>query len=122
MIAEAPKIPERVDHWLLAWAAWMRVRPSDEMELGYPSRVKPWIGGGESQRTDDWEESEAEKIRLWCCETMNKLIKDLPLAQQCAIGHIYAGECWRFPRENKFKLLEDASQALLIGMNKWEIM
>ena len=47
----------------MQWARWMRVRPSDEMELGYPARILPWIGGGESQRTEDFDED--QNLAVW---------------------------------------------------------
>lgn len=118
---DLPQIPDRVDFWLLAWARWMRVKPADEMELGYPSRVKPWIGGGESQRGDDWAQTEEQNILQYCCMTMNKLIEDLPPTQQCAIQSIYGGDAWRFPRENRLQLVEKAAVTLLIGMNEWSV-
>lgn len=99
----------------------MRVKPSDEMELGYPARINPWIGGGESQRGDDWTETEEQNVWQYCCMTMNKLIEDLPPAQQCAVQSVYSGDAWRFPRENRFELLETASSTLLIGMNAWSV-
>lgn len=119
---EIPQIPDRVDFWLLAWARWMRTKPADEMELGYPSRVKPWIGGGESQRGDDWSQTEEQNILQYNCSTMNALIESLPPAQGCAVQSVYAGDEWRFPRKNRLELLETAAQSLLLGMNKWGIL
>jgi len=113
-----PQIPERVDRALIAWAAWMHVRPADEMELGYPSRVKPWIGGGESQRGEDWSETQEQSVRVFICETMNALVESLPPAQQAAVGHIYCGDAYRFPRDNLFELMEAAAVTLMLGMNK----
>lgn len=121
MIAETPKIHEKVDYWLNQWARWMRVRPADEMELGFPERAKPFIGGGESRRGEEFEEDQNIEIWKYNCQTMNALIGNLPPAQQCAVGHIYAGDCWRFPRDNLFELLELAAETLLIGMHKWGV-
>lgn len=120
-MADLPTIHERVDFWCSEWARWMRSKPADEMELGFPPRVKPWIGGGESQRTADHEQTQYEQIWQYNCATMDKLIGDLSPAQCCAVRNIYAGDCWRFPRENRLELVEDASQLLLIGMNKWGV-
>lgn len=117
-----PVIAERVDYWCSQWARWMRSRPADEMELGFPPRIKPWIGGGESQRCADHEESEAESNWHYCCVTMNKLIGDLPPSQQCAVQSVYAGDSWRFPRDNLYLLLEEAAGNLMLGMNKWGVL
>ena len=87
------------------------------MELGYPAKSKPFIGGGESQRTEAFEESQSQSIWLRNCEVMDALIDSLPPAQCCAVRHIYAGDSWRFPRDNALKLLEKAAETLLLGMN-----
>ena len=96
----------------------MRIKPADLMELGYPSKAKPFIGGGESRRGEEWSEDEGIKIWQRNCEVMNALIESLPPAQQCAVCHVYAGDCWRFPRDNLMTLLAKACDALLIGMNE----
>lgn len=95
----------------------MRVKPSDEMELGFPPRIKPWIGGGESQRGEDFDEQQDLSIWQHNCAAMNALIDSLPPAQRCAVCHIYAGDCWRFPRNNPIELLVKAGESLLLGMN-----
>lgn len=119
LIAETPKIPERVDYWLTEWARWMYSEPT---RLGYPHKSMGIRTGGEDRRTEDWEEDENQAIRLRNCEAMDALISDLPPAQCCAIRSIYAGDVWRFPRENQFALLERASATLLIGMNARAIL
>lgn len=122
LVEGLPIIPERVDFWCTEWARWMRVKPSDEMELGYPCRVKPWIGGGESQRGEDWSESQELSVWQYNCQTMNALIESLPPAQQCAVNSVYCGDLWRFPRDNRLLLLEAASAQLMLGMNKWGVL
>lgn len=119
MIAETPKIPERVDYWLNAWASWMRSEPN---RLGFPHKCSGVKTGGEDRRTDSWLEDEELSLRLRNCEAMDALIDSLPPAQCCAVRHIYAGDVWRFPRDNMYDLIERAANTLLIGMNARAIL
>lgn len=48
---------------------------------------------------------------------MDALISDLPPAQCCAIRHVYAGDAYRFPRDNVIELVQAAASELLRGMN-----
>lgn len=107
-------IPERVEYWLVNWARWCRKSPH---KLGYPSKVCLIVSGGESQRTEDWEEETYEAIWKRNCAAMDALISDLPPAQCCAIRHVYAGDVYRFPRENVIELIQKAAERLLKGMN-----
>lgn len=86
-------------------------------KLGYPSKVCLIVSGGESQRTEDWEEETYEAIWKRNCAAMDALISDLPPAQCCAIRHVYAGDVYRFPRENVIELIQKAAERLLKGMN-----
>lgn len=114
-----PGLSDRVNYWLTEWARWMR-RP--EQKLGYPKRTLGLVGGGESQRWDDWAwegESEAWERN---CRAIDALIQDLPVAQNCAIQHLYLGTVWRFPRDNASELLNRAEAELLRGMNARAIL
>lgn len=114
-MTDTPDIPERVDFWLIEWARSMRA--STGHELGFPDHCMPFISGGESQRTVDWDRDEWEKTLARNCAAMDALIASLPPAQALAIRHVYGGDCYRFPRNNLFQLLESAAATLLIGMN-----
>ena len=111
-----PEIPDRVDYWLNQWARWTRKEPS---RLGYPPRTLGLVGGGESRRTDEWEEDTGIAIWQRNCEVMEALIESLPPAQGCAIRHVYSGDEWPkvFRFHNLLKLIELAASKLLIGMN-----
>jgi len=113
-------IDRRVDFWLSNWARWMRIKGLSR--LGYPGRSEPFIGGGESQRTDDWELDMQDEIWLNNCRAMDALIDGLPPSQGCAIHHVYLGASWRFPRGNVVQLVQDAAKALEIGMNDRSIL
>lgn len=117
MNEDIPIIHHRVDFWLNEWARSLRVKPADMAELDFPTRCKPFIGGGESQRADDFADEQWRHVRIANCATMDALIESLPQAQGCAIKHVYAGDCFRFPRDNLFPLLVTATNTLLIGMN-----
>ena len=95
---------------------------SEPVRLGYPHKCTGLKSGGEDRRTDSWLEDEEQTIRIRNCEAMDALIGDLAPAQCCAIRHIYAGDVWRFPRDNKFELIEKAASTLLIGMNDRAIL
>lgn len=117
--AELPQISPRVDYWLLEWARWLRAEPT---KLGYPHHINGIIGGGESRRTDEWEEDEFAAIWMRNCQAMDALISDLSPPQACAVRHIYGGDVFpdvfRFRHEKPvLSLLEDAAAKLLIGMN-----
>ena len=112
MLMDRPDIPDRVDYWLLQWGRWCRYTPD---KLGYPSKVTGIVSGG--VRNDDWEEETGQSIWRRNCATMDALISGLPPAQCCAVRHVYAGDAFRFPRENVIELIQAASVALLDGMN-----
>lgn len=118
MADEIPEIHPRVDFWLNLWARSCRPKASDLARLGFPDHSQPFIGGGESQRAEDWDDDEWRKTVARNCKAMDALIADLPPAQCAAVRNVYAGEnFFRYPRNNLCALLESASNILLVGMN-----
>ncbi len=95
---------------------------SEPNRLGFPHKCSGVTTGGEDRRTDSWLEDEELSLRLRNCEAMDALIDSLPPAQCCAVRHIYAGDIWRFPRDNMYDLIERAANTLLIGMNARAIL
>ncbi len=118
-LSETVEDYERVDHWLNQWSKWMR---GARTKLGYPSKAVPFIGGGESQRTAEWEEDAQESIWLTNCRAMDALIDSLPPTWGCAVHHIYLGAVYRFPREDVLSLLAKAMGQLREGMNERAIL
>lgn len=118
MIAETPKIPERVDYWLTQWARYMH---HSGIRLGYPASSPGLSSGGESQRWADWADEEEERIWKRNVRAMDACIQDLPPAQRVAVHHVYLGQTAQFPRGNLYELLEEAAQSLLVGMGNRDI-
>lgn len=132
-VLERPNLDDRVNFWLIQWARFCRI---DDTDLGYPSTSSPFIGGGESQRADDWLDGETEKVWIKNCQAMNALIDDLPRIQELVIRKVYLGENLIF-RERIFEpvrhntaayldlinvILGQASQRLIPGMNDRDIL
>jgi hypothetical protein len=102
---------DRVDRYLLIWAAWYR---HCQPRIGYPGASLGFETGGITCYDDLEHECDEYAGR-----TVNALIDDLPPAQGCAVRRIYLGEPWRFPRYNMTMMYELARERIERGLNQW---
>jgi hypothetical protein len=103
---------DRLTDYLTLWAAWVRRwKPS----IGYPQRAAGLHTGGSVQSFADLTDQADD----YAARTLNGMIESLPPAQQCAIHAIHLGAVWRFPRQNRDELYEQARTTLEAGLIRW---
>jgi hypothetical protein len=104
---------DRVEQYLVEWAAWMR--ESAEVR-GYPRSIPGLQSGGASQHFDELCEAVDRRVAL----ATDAAVNDLPPVQVCAIHCAYLAAVWRFRRPLE-EILPVAKDGVATGLRKRHI-
>ena len=109
-----------IDHHLRQWARWCRI---DDTNLGYPKRSLCFIGGGESQRWDDYIEDHEQSEFERSARCMDAIITDLKAYEQQVLRAVYLGEHPAVLRRPRLAdILDRIADKLLSGMREKNVI